>query len=77
MKTSTVVLIIAGVAALGGGFYFLSRKSMSPLQKGVAPPLNTSTGAANTPSQQIANLGGQIGGILATAGLKKLESFFN
>ena len=77
MKTSTVVLIIAGVAALGGAAFFLTRKGSTPLSRGVAPPLTTSTGAANTPSQQIASLGGQIGGILATAGLKKLESIFN
>ncbi len=77
MKTTTVVLIVAGIAALGGAVFFLSRKSASPLQKGVAPPLTTSTGAANTPAQQIANLGGQIGGVLTTLGLKKLESLFN
>jgi len=77
MKTTTIVLIVGGIAVLGGAVFFMSRRSSSPLAKGVAPPLTTSTGAANTPSQQIANLGGQIGGILATAGLKKLESLFN
>jgi len=77
VKTTTVVLIIGGIAVLGGAVFFLSRRGATPLSRGVTPPIGTSVGAANTPSQQIANLGGQISGILATAGLKKLESLFN
>jgi hypothetical protein len=77
MKTSTIVLIVGGIAVLGGAVFFLSRRGSTPLSRGVAPPLGTSTGAANTPAQQIAGLGGQIGGILTTLGIKKLEGLFN
>jgi hypothetical protein len=76
MKSSTVVLIVVGMAALGG-IAFLALKGRTPQQKGNVPPLNTQTGPANTPQAQFASLAGQAGSILATLGVKKLESLFN
>jgi len=80
VKTSTVIILVAGLAVVGGIAFVALRKPSGisiGAQGRATPPLNTQTGAANTPAAQFASLAGQAGSILATQGVKALEKLFN
>jgi len=76
MKTTTVVLLIGGVAVLGVGFMLFKSNAARQRQMGV-PPTPMGFGPANTPQQQFAALTGSVASQLATTGMNKLAKLFN